>query len=153
MSLLYQPHPSRSPLFSSPRLQSLFSSLLLSPPPPPSVELLCCADRELICLPHLSPPPRGPRVRRRRAPVKRLLCLLLAASPPLRGCADSASLSLLSGALSTEPVSGRQGSAERRWGGGVSECVRACACVRLNHTIAQLERDRREPGRQSDRMS
>lgn len=160
MSLLYQPHPSRSPLFSSPRLQSLLSSLLLSPPPPPSVELLCCADRELICLPHLSPPPRGPRVRRRRAPVKRLLCLLLAASPPLRGCDDSASLSLLSGALSTEPVSGRQGSAERRWGGVggcvsecVSECVHACACVRLNHTIAQLERDRREPGRQSDRMS
>lgn len=125
MSLLHQPHPSRSPLFSSPRLQSLLSS----PPPPPSVELLCCADRELICLPHLSPPPRGPRVRRRRrAPVKRLLCLLLAASPPLRGCADSASLSLLSGALSTEPVSGRQGSAERRW--GVRERVRARVCVR-----------------------
>lgn len=84
----------------------LFSPLPVSPA---SVELLCCADRELICLPHLSPPPRGPRVRRRRrAPVKRLLCLLLAASPPLRSCADSASLSLLSGALSKEPVSGRR---------------------------------------------
>lgn len=114
------------------------SSPLLSPPP--SVELLCCADRELICLPHLSPPPRGPRVRRRRrAPVKRLLCLLLAASPPLRSCADSASLSLLSGALSTEPVSGRQAAREEegRWEGwregGVEvrapESVRACASI------------------------
>lgn len=62
---------------------------------PTTLELLRRADRELICLPHLSPAPR--------ALVERLLRLL----PSAHG--EAVRLGLLAGALSTESVSERQG--------------------------------------------